>query len=444
MSGLLPLGGASVGAVRVPHPALDLNRLLSGVRVDAATRGFPVADGAIPIREIRMQGWTLADLSPPVLTLRQDALDHNLALMAGFCERADVDLAPHGKTSMAPQIWARQLEAGAWGITAATAAQARVMRTAGVRRILIANELVDPWSIGWAAEQLGDPVVELLCYVDSARGVDLLDEGLARSEPPRPLRVLVELGHPGGRTGCRTEDEAMEVAERVRRSGRLELAGVAGFEGTLCHDRSPACVERVRGYLDGMRTLAGRLLDRGAFDDAAEVVLTAGGSAFFDLVVERLRAPWPSDVPVRVVLRAGCYVAHDSGMYERLSPFSSEVDPDRRFRPAIEIWGSVLSRPEPDLAILGFGRRDVPFDQDLPAPRAVRTAGRTVPADGRLVVTALNDQHAFCRVTAALSLEVGDLVASGISHPCTAFDRWRVIPVLDEDDRVVDAVATFF
>ena len=223
----------------------------------------------------------------------------------------------------------------------------------------------------------------------------------------------------------------------------MELAGVAGYEGTLCHDRSPTCMERVRSYLDGLRALASRLLDDGAF--AGEAVLSAGGSMFFDLVAERLREPWGPDAPVRVVLRSGCYLTHDSGVYERTSPFADEDDPNRRFRPAMEIWGSVLSRPEPELAILGFGRRDVPFDQDLPLPLTIRaTSGATVAIDGGLSVTDLNDQHAYARVRSDLGLGVGDLVACGISHPCSAFDRWRVIPVLDERERVVDAVATFF
>jgi D-serine dehydratase len=173
-------------------------------------------------------------------------------------------------------------------------------------------------------------------------------------------------------------------------------------------------------------------------------VISAGGSRFFDLVAERLREPWPSDAPVQVVLRSGCYLTHDSGVYERTSPFAGE-DADRRFHPAMEIWGSVLSRPEPELAILGFGRRDVPFDEGFPVPTKIRTAsGETVRVEGRFAVTALNDQHAYAQVEADRSLEVGDLVACGISHPCSAFDRWRAIPVLDERNRVVDAVATFF
>ena len=416
--------------------------LLDRVSVDALTRGFALARDPIPIREVGAQGWSLSDLSPPILVLIDAALRHNLRLMADFCERANVELAPHGKTSMAPQLWARQLEAGAWGITAASAREARVMRAAGVRRILLANELVDDASIGWAAEQLIDPSVELICYVDSIRGVELLDRGLASAGSVRPLHVLIELGFPGGRTGCRTAEQALEVVARVRRSGRMELAGVAGYEGTVCPDRSPDCLERVRTYLDELRNLASRLLDDGAL--TGEVVLSAGGSRFFDVVAERLREPWPSDAPVRVILRSGCYLTHDSGVYERTSPFADE-DAHRRFHPAMEIWGSVLSRPEPELAILGFGRRDVPFDEGFPVPTKIRTAsGETVRVEGRFAVTALNDQHAYAQVEADRSLEVGDLVACGISHPCSAFDRWRVIPVLDDRDRVVDAVATFF
>jgi D-serine deaminase-like pyridoxal phosphate-dependent protein len=233
------------------------------------------------------------------------------------------------------------------------------------------------------------------------------------------------------------------VAERVRASDRLRLAGVAGYEGLVCRDRSDECVDRVREYLDRLRGLAERLVASGAFDDGA--VLTAGGSAFFDLVVERLRDQWRTDASAQVILRSGCYLTHDSGLYERLSPFSTERDPSRRFRSAMEIWGSVLSRPEPELAIVGFGRREVPFDQGFPIPLAVRrSSDAPEPLGDGSVVTELNDQHAFLRIPREEPIDVGDLVVCGISHPCTAFDRWRIIPVLDAEDRVVDAVATFF
>ena len=417
------------------RPALDPSR---DAQVDPSTKGFPTVDGPIALADVATQGWSLEDLLPPVLLLRESALAHNIALMADYCANQWVELAPHGKTTMAPQLWRRQLDAGAWGISAATVAQARVMLAAGVRRVLIANEVTDPPGVRWIATQLRDPGLEILCAVDSPPGVELLAEGM--DGMPRPLPVLVELGHPGGRTGCRTIEDAIEVARLVATKPELALAGATGFEGTICDDRTPASLEEVRAFLDRLATLTVRLRTDGLVE-TEETWVSAGGSAFFDLVVEYLQ---PSDgIADRVLLRSGRYVAHDTRQNERVSPFAHH-DPDRRFRSAIEAWGAVLSRPEPDLAIINFGRRDVPFDQNLPAPFTLRRRSGERIDVGALVVERLNDQHAFCRVGPDVSIEPGDLVGCGVSHPCTAFDKWRVIPVLDDDDHVIDAVATYF
>jgi D-serine deaminase-like pyridoxal phosphate-dependent protein len=313
------------------------------------------------------------------------------------------------------------------------------MLAAGVPRVLIANEVTDKTAVGWIAAQLRDRGVEIVCSVDSKRGVELLAAGIAGV--PRPLPVLVELGHPRGRTGCRTEDDALEVARLVTTKPELALAGATGFEGTICDDRTPACLDEVRAFLDRLAALTARLRT----DDlvkSEETWVSAGGSAFFDIVVERLG---PSGgIAGRVLLRSGSYVAHDAGMNERRSPFA-HLEPERRFHAAIEAWGAVLSRPEPELAILGFGRRDVPFDQELPVPFTLRRrSGERLDVAGALVVERLNDQHACCRVAPGVEVAPGDLVGCGISHPCTAFDKWRVIPVLDDDDHVIDAVATYF
>jgi D-serine deaminase-like pyridoxal phosphate-dependent protein len=109
----------------------------------------------------------------------------------------------------------------------------------------------------------------------------------------------------------------------------------------------------------------------------------------------------------------------------------------------------VLSRPEPGLALLGAGRRDAGFDKGLPVPlRAIRRdGGGTAPGRTDLAgskVTELNDQHAYLRLDEAVALAPGDLVALGISHPCTTLDKWRVIPVVDDDDMVIDIVHAYF
>ncbi|HEV8563924.1 MAG TPA: amino acid deaminase [Actinomycetota bacterium] len=422
---------------------LDLS-LAERVEIHAGTKGFPVLAESVLVRDAGARGWSVPrDLRPPVMLLHEAAIEHNLALMAAFCREREVDLAPHGKTTMAPQLWDRQLRAGAWGISAATVAQAAVMRAVGVPRILVANEIVDAPSIAWVVEQLADPGFELLCYVDSLRGVSILQERLVALDASRRLRVLVELGHEGGRTGCRSVDEALDVADAVRAADRLELAGVSGYEGTIGDGRTVGSMAVVSGFLDRLRELGLALIERGAVE--GEMVVSAGGSIFFDVVADRLREPWPAAADVRVVLRSGCYITHDDGMYERDSPFAGRDDPAQRFRSAIDVWSTVLSQPEPGLALLGFGRRDVSIDAGLPVPKSARTpADDVIRVGGAMVVTRLNDQHAFCRIDPDLRLDVGDLVACGISHPCTALDKWRVIPVVDGELRVVDAIATFF
>jgi len=414
--------------------------LLRDVRIEGTSKGMPRVSDPVPLLEAGAQGWTLDDLEPPFVVLRRSALEHNVSLMAAYCDDHRVSIAPHGKTTMAPQLWRRQLDAGAWGISAATAAQARVMRAAGVPRILVANPLTDVAAIRWAAHDLRDDASELACYVDSERGVELLEAVLREEAPPRPLPVLLELGHAGGRTGCRGAEEALAIARRVATSPNLLLAGLAGYEGTIAHGREPSALEEVRRYLAGLRALGTRLREDDLLSSGSFV--SVGGSVFFDLVVDELGGG-RSGVAMPMVLRAGAYVVHDVGMYERSSPFGHR-SAERRFRNAFEVWGAVLSTPEDGLAILGIGRRDVSFDQGLPRPLAVRRDGGPVEyLQGAVEANGLDDQHLYCRVRSG-TLRVGDLVALGISHPCSMFDRWRLIPVVDDTDAVVEVVATFF
>jgi D-serine deaminase-like pyridoxal phosphate-dependent protein len=145
------------------------------------------------------------------------------------------------------------------------------------------------------------------------------------------------------------------------------------------------------------------------------------------------------------VLRSGCYITHDAVHYHQLSPFGTRIPDTNPLQEALEVWGAVLSRPEPGRALLGFGKRDVSYDLELPVPRFVKSADRAPrPLRAEASITALNDQHAYMQVDDAEDLRVGDLVGCGISHPCTAFDKWRLIPLVDDRYRVIDAILTYF
>jgi D-serine deaminase-like pyridoxal phosphate-dependent protein len=380
--------------------------------IDWRHKGMPpdvsTVDGLLG-RRVPVDGFT-----SPVAVLCAEAVTANLDTYTRFCAGRGLDLAPHLKTTMAPQLAAEQARRGAWGFTVANVAQARVLRAFGARRILIAHEVVDPAAVAWlAAEQ---EHAEVACWVDSLSTVDTL------AAAGREIPVYVELGAVGGRTGARGVASAMEVVRAVRAAPGLRLAGVCGYEGSYGSHRSSADTEKVRGFLADLVAL-GRAVD-------AEIV-TAGGSAYPDLVADELAGLGPG---VRKVLRSGAYVAHDHGHYTELSPFP--------LQPALRVWAVVVSVPEPGLALLNLGKRDAAFDLALPIPLNMLRDNTSEPLT-EVTVTALNDQHAYLSDPAGV-LRVGDWVECGISHPCTMFDRWTALPLVDAEGRVTDLIRTFF
>jgi len=412
--------------------------------IDWWWKGFPAQAAGMTVSAFVADRPSLfaAGFNWPIATLRASAIDHNIDALATWCKDRGISHAPHGKTSMAPAIFARQIAAGAWAITAATPWQVRVFRACGVKRIVLANELVDAAFVRWlAAERATDPEFEFVCYVDSVAGVAILRDALdaVPNGAGHPLDVLLEVGTPGGRTGCRTPDDVRAVARAVAACPTLALVGVAGFEGPFGHNRDAASLEGVARFVrllaDTLRELDGaELLD----SRASSYMLSCGGSGHLDVVTAVLSEPLGCSRPVRAVLRSGAYATHDDGLYAETSSMAAQL------RPALEVWCQVLSRPEPGLALLGAGRRDVSFDSGLPTPlwRRPGSGGPLLPL--RATISQLNDQHAFVDIDESESLDVGDLVALGISHPCTTHDKWQLLPLLDDERRVIDCVRSYF
>ncbi|MFI1950659.1 alanine racemase [Streptomyces xinghaiensis] len=427
------------------HPTDRAAARLAGERVDHRFKGLPPDAAGLTVRELADQRRSLfsGGFTTPVLALSAEALEHNLALMGRYAARHGLALAPHGKTSMAPALFERQLEHGAWGITAAVPHQARVYRAFGIRRIFLANQLVDPAALRWLAGELdADPEFRCVVYADSVRGVELMDAALSACGATRPVEVVIELGAgQGARTGARTDDDCAAVAAAVTAARTLRLTGVAGYEGEV----PGADPERVTAWLRRLVALAGTLDAAGHFADTEEIVVSAGGSAWFDAVAQVFGEIPALSRPVLRLLRSGAYVSHDDGHYRRLTPFN-RIPEEGALRPAFRLWAQVLSRPEPGQAFLNAGKRDAPCDLHLPEPRLVRSArdGAERPATG-LTVTALSDQHAWLDVAEeGRAPEVGDWVGLGLSHPCTVFDKWQLIPVVTADGTVTDFVRTFF
>lgn len=379
--------------------------------IDWRAKGFWLPSGEITARDFAAARHTLFDgsFTWPLLVVRDSAVRANIATMAGYAARHGFSFAPHAKTSMAPSLLDAQLTAGAWALTVATASQALVLRRLGVPRLLIANQVLDPTALRWLAAESARGW-EVYLQVDSVAGVEAV--AAAGGMP-----VLVELGHPGGRTGCRTVDEVVAVARAAAAAPGVTPVGVTAYEGGL---RDLGAVDAFLATLvEAVRAVADLL--------PAEVLVSAGGSAWFDRVGKALAGQWLEGRRLRAVLRSGASVTHDDGFYRERTPFNREPE-EGTLASALEIWAQVLSTPEPGLAIVGMGKRDAPFDEGLPT------------AEG-LTVTKMNDHHTY--VTGGAPA-VGDLIRFGLSHPCTAFDKWRFIPVADDADVVVDVLHTYF
>ncbi|MFD4957248.1 alanine racemase [Microbacterium sp. NPDC058389] len=400
----------------------------------ADDKGLPADAAGLSVAEFLSRAPRLAQLWTPLLVLDQGALDDNIAFLAGWVAARGLELMPHGKTTMAPQLWRQQLDAGATGITVATPWQLRVAVDAGIPAVMLANQLAQPEAIRWAADAAAAGT-RIWSWIDDAAAVEVIERALGAS-PDRPLDVLVDLGRPGGRTGVRSAAGALALAERIADSSAVRLAGVAGYEGAVAHGRGPEGLHAARTFVDEI------LAAHEAFAplyDGGDVLVTAGGSAYPDVVGTAFAAAVQGGDSARFVLRSGAYIVHDHGYYRQNSPFEGAG-----LRPAARGIARVVSRPEPGLALIDAGKRDFPYDEGLPVPLyALTSAGERMPLPGA-ELTKLNDQHGFLRVADGTALTIGDAVVLGLSHPCTMFDKWRLVPVVDSlDDGTFDpATAT--
>jgi len=413
------------------------------------TKGLPLDGSIVRLADLSGRGLNVlrGDLPMPVAVLKKSALDNNLQVMQDYIERAGVKLAPHAKTTMCPQLFARQLEHGCWGLSVATMPQFKLCHDMGVERLILANQLVGQAEITGLA-RLWAQTPERIYYVlvDSFSAAKDISDGFSRVPGAPPARVLIEMGIAHGRCGVRSVDEGLVLARAMRSLPHIELHGVEGYEGLLVSDQAANDTASVSGYLENLLRLCECLRVEGLFADPNQVIVSAGGSAYYDLVAKAVSGGSNAVVPI---LRSGCYLTHDSGFYRRLLKRIEDraaAGPAPHLVPALEVWSRVISRPEPGLAIVMLGKRDVSYDIDLPLVRWWFRAGRhDAPrtVDG-WIVAKLNDQHAYLTVPAGADLAVGDLLGFEISHPCTTFDKWSVLLEVEDDYSVHAGLKTFF
>jgi D-serine dehydratase len=426
-----------------------------GATIDPNSKGLGNVPGSsIQLADAGRLEWNLLneDVSLPAAVLYAERVEHNLKWMQDFVKHYGVKLAPHGKTTMAPRLFRRQIDTGAWGITLATAHQTRVAYRGGILRVLMANQLVGRQNMTIIGELLSDPDFEFFCLVDSVEGVEQLGEFFRASG--RELNVLLELGVPGGRTGVRDAQTRRDVVEAIGRyRDALKLAGVELYEGILKEEGEVRAF--LREAVDVMQGLA--FANHFARKPA---LLSGAGSAWYDVVAEEFAGARKAGV-IEVVLRPGCYVTHDVGVYKEAQSQILTRNPIARemgvaLLPALQLWAYVQSVPEPGRAIIGFGKRDAAFDAGFPEPSRhfrpsrdrVRAGGSGVPreidASEGWKIFQMMDQHAYMQIPEDADIKVGDMIAFDISHPCLTFDKWRQVLMVDPSYQVTEVIGTYF
>ncbi len=382
----------------------------------------------------------LQDISLPALVLHQSALQHNLHWMQRYATAHGAQLAPHGKTTMAPALFQRQMAAGAWGITLATAVQCAVAAQHGIKRILMANQLLGRPNMQIVADLLRAGDIEFYCLVDSVENAHQLGEFFHTQQ--LTLNVMLEVGVTGGRCGCRNAQQIDAVVAALGEYDALRLCGIEGYEGVISSNNEQ---QDVATFITQLVSYALALKAAGHFA-CERPVITASGSSWYDLVAQAFAAADARDAFL-TVMRPGCYLVHDHGIYQQAQHALLARHPqmDSALLPAMEVFAYVQSVPEPGRVIASLGKRDIAHDS-MPVPLRVYPQGQSqAQALGEEYrVIRLMDQHAFIAVPDHHQLTPGDIIAFGASHPCLTFDKWRQLCVVDDDLQLVETLQTCF
>lgn len=381
------------------------------------------------------------DVCLPAAVIKKAALENNIQWMQRYADTRGVSLAPHGKTTMTPWIFQQQQQAGAWAVGVGSAWQASIAMVSGVKRVLMVNQLVGKANMQLVSQLKSEyPDVEYFCCVDSIANAQTLSAFFSAQN--QRLDILLELGVPGGRCGCRTAEQALVLAEKVSGLPGLRLRGLELYEGVL-HGENPQ--PKVEALLHDAAALACQL-ERYV---EGEFILTGAGSVWYDVVCNVwLEAQKPANC--RVVIRPGCYITHDAGIYqeaqdELMARDKVACDLGGDLVSALELVAMVQSVPENDRAIVNFGKRDSAFDAGLPQPVAHYRQGKALAQPAETIeTTGIMDQHAMLKLKPGADVQVGDILVFSTSHPCLTFDKWKALLLVDEQYNVLDTLETAF
>lgn len=320
------------------------------------------------------------ELDTPALLVDMDVVERNVNIMADFCRQSGVAIRPHAKIYKATPTFAwMQLRAGAVGLTVAKVSEAEVLAAAGIKSILIANQVVGALKIRRLVNLAA--YTELIVAVDSLENIAQLSA--AASQRGVELGVLVEIDIGNNRCGVLPFGPAREAAAAVERAPGLKFRGVMGYDGHLAflEDKD----EQRRRSIEAYTLLVGVRDDLICAGFPVEIV-SGGGSATYR---------YAASVQGVTELQAGSYILNDTAYAQSSLP---------EFGCALTVLATVVSRPDrpdaADVAVLDTGRKSLSLTYGFPQVKSI---------DGE--VYSMPQEHARLRLApGAPPLRAGDQV----------------------------------
>ncbi|MBU3021346.1 amino acid deaminase [Aestuariibacter sp. A3R04] len=395
-------------------------------------------------------GWNLLaeDISFPAAVIHARALENNARWMQTFSEKAKVKLAPHGKTTMSPELFHLQMQQGCWGMSLATVPQVVTAYHSGIKRIILANQLVGRRHYEIIADLLKKGGLEFYCFVDSIENAKSL--GAFFSAKNIRLNILLEIGVVGGRCGWRDTHNIMKLCDVINQYDALQLCGISFYEGVIHGENAE---REIIAFVKLITRLCEHLYEKRVFS-TDDIIVTGAGSAWYDLVSQHLHSHY-RQIEFTPIIRPGCYLIHDTGIYQdaqravlERSELACQLSLEEagQLESSLSLWAYVQSVPEPGLVIVGMGKRDVAFDAGLPTPELHFRPGMPAPVKSAAEwkVTKIMDQHCMMSTSAEADLKPGDLLSFSTSHPCLTMDKWRFIGVMDDNYMIRQHITTYF
>ena len=332
-------------------------------------------------------GMHKTELDTPALLIDLDKMEANIQTMAAYFSTVNAQLRPHVKTHKTPIISHKQIAAGAIGVTCAKLGEAEAIIHAGIRDVLIANQIVGAQKIARLINLAKHS--EIMVAVDNAQNVQAISE--AASAKDANVRMLVEVNVGMDRCGVESGEPALELAELIRKSPNVEFAGLMGYEGhTVAKrdkaERNTAAREAIQILVDAKHYLEKR--------GVQVSIMSGGGTGTFNIT---------GSIPEMTEVQAGSYVLMDS-------TYGNVEDIGEHFERALSVLATVVSRPAPDRIIVDTGLKVLAKEFGIPQPIGVTG----------VEMTGLSEEHGKMLVSDEnVSLSPGDKLEILPTHCCT-------------------------